>query len=489
MNKSRNKALSRIWPDWKEIGIAIIIALVMGKILLSVSIPITTSLCAGALIGIITYIRFEYGLYFILLVSATGGFIGFDLPGAPPIYLVELLLGMLLFLWFIMIMLSPDMKSVSSPLKSPLFLLIIWSLIAATYSFFSKDLPFQQSWRLQFMGIFLLVCTIGAFFMFTSILTNLKTIKYTVFFILLSSIPPILIQYMLYLKTGTLRISYTDRVESFWGGNFFGAYYILCLILSLSLLRLVGNVKKFLISVYNIFLVGGILITFARTSLVIMFISVLFFYYLRSKKIFILLIISLLLIVLFFPPLLSVLRHEYRFEQFSTGLGHWDRITLFTDAMKIVKKYPVFGIGFLPYGFFSDFWLSKMGSTPHFYGFWGSAHNDYMQIAVDLGLVGLIIYIYFLFLCWRETFFLYKSSNDIFTRTIATAFLAILCNYTLQSLASEAIFGCLDNGGLQNLSVRIYFWVLLAVIFGLKHIEKEKRKEVHESPKDSYYNS
>ena len=456
--------------------ISIFIAICFGIMLSIFSLTMNLLFYAAIILVFLTLIKFEHGIYIALLLSITGGFFGFDLPVIPPIFFVEIILAILLFVWFVSVMSGNNRKFISSPVNSPLFLFMGWSLISIFWAHYTKIVLIPHIWKVQFIGFVLLIFTFASYFIVVNHIENKKTAKRIVIFIILSSLVPLIIQYwdFFYRQKDLIKIGYNTRTKSFFGGNLFSAHYMLCLILSLSIVPLYKGVKKFLLIANVFFVAVGILITFARTSLVATLISLLFFCFLKNKKTLIILIVCLLLIFVIYPTLSSIIVDEYKLDQFTSGQGHWIRTTLARDAFEIIRKYPIFGIGFLPYGLCSSYWFSRFGSNYSFYGYLGSAHNDYLQVAVNLGIVGISLYFYFLIACWKETLSFYKKTRDKFSKAIAMAFLVIIVGFSVESLASESIFGCLDNAGFQLLSVRIYFWILLAVVVRLKNLEKKQ---------------
>lgn len=62
-----------------------------------------------------------------------------------------------------------------------------------------------------------------------------------------------------------------------------------------------------------------------------------------------------------------------------------DRITPALDAMAIVRDHPWLGTGG------GTFYLSYMAYQPNWEGFYNHAHNDYLEIAADTGLIGLAL--------------------------------------------------------------------------------------------------
>lgn len=77
-----------------------------------------------------------------------------------------------------------------------------------------------------------------------------------------------------------------------------------------------------------------------------------------------------------------------RFSQvdFSAGLSKQDRVQLWTESLPLVRTYPVFGTGLGAYGsVFPKYKVTSPMVRDEF------AHNDYLQLLIELGSLGFLI--------------------------------------------------------------------------------------------------
>ena len=126
------------------------------------------------------------------------------------------------------------------------------------------------------------------------------------------------------------------------------------------------------------------------------------------KKIFKVLIVAFILIfaVMNFEPLYNVLgaRIEKMFLALSGESGGdmstKDRMLFAQVAFDIFKAHPILGLGLDNYRFHN------------YMGYY--AHNNYLEIAADLGIIGLISYYWFLFKILINSLKKYRYSNYIF---------------------------------------------------------------------------
>ena len=160
----------------------------------------------------------------------------------------------------------------------------------------------------------------------------------------------------------------------------------------------------------------------------------------------------------FFPLLgtgLLLGREEEQFSQLSGRLGLW------TVCIDFVKARPFVGYGF------QGFWTEdrvrvisdRLGWSPH------SSHSTYMENALNLGLIGLGVFLMMVIFAWYRARAAYLNRRDVgmgFALTLLTLWLAV---------------GTLDRpvGGLD-----IFTYLFFAVLFGIAR-ESSVRKNFQEA--------
>ena len=101
-------------------------------------------------------------------------------------------------------------------------------------------------------------------------------------------------------------------------------------------------------------------------------------------------------------------------EDFSTG-----RIHFWSTSLEIIRDNPILGTG-----------LESFGVAFTKYDTWNGhfrveqAHNDYIQTLTDSGIIGFICIAIFIFLLFRKSLRLIKSTSNIFRRHVAIGALA-----------------------------------------------------------------
>lgn len=178
---------------------------------------------------------------------------------------------------------------------------------------------------------------------------------------------------------------YFRTVSTFLDPNFAGAFFVLTILMILSL----RIPRLFFILVYL-----ALLTTFSRSAYLMFLISGLTLSILKkSKNLFMTVLILFLILLLGFQiytSLVSQPRNINRAESASFRLNTWQQ------GLTLLQKSPVFGIGYNAYRYgLKEYQLG----TEQFINSHGASSNDssLLQVAATTGIVGLISFIIFLF--------------------------------------------------------------------------------------------
>lgn len=138
--------------------------------------------------------------------------------------------------------------------------------------------------------------------------------------------------------------------------------------------------------------------------------------------------------------------------RFQTGEKGQYRMLMIDLAFPIILSHPIFGVGLFNYQYhsFSDF------------EFWHPVHNTILRIAAEMGIPGLIFFIWFIVLIVKEA----KSAlklKDFYLRKVA---IGILGGYTAFLIAVQ--FG----PEYQHYRQKTLFWILAGIAVSLKRIAK-----------------
>ena len=134
------------------------------------------------------------------------------------------------------------------------------------------------------------------------------------------------------------------------------------------------------------------------------------------------------------------------------------RLIFSKDALKLVNYRLLFGLG-------GEGWNTAYRSVQSYPYFSSQVHNHYLQLFVELGLVGLILFLGFILSLIYKYFRFVIKEEDISKRTLADS-LAIAC---LTILAHAAIDFDLSYVGLS-----VILFALLGILDSLVRIPKDK---------------
>ncbi len=92
------------------------------------------------------------------------------------------------------------------------------------------------------------------------------------------------------------------------------------------------------------------------------------------------------------------------------------RIAKWRNSFEIVKKYPLHGIGLGSFDAVYPLYHNKVFEDEGYEGgfFYGGLHNDIYQYLVELGFIGLLIFLFLLFLVFRMLFEIFKAELTLF---------------------------------------------------------------------------
>ena len=131
-----------------------------------------------------------------------------------------------------------------------------------------------------------------------------------------------------------------------------------------------------------------------------------------------------------------------------------ERLKVWSGAIEMVKEHPIFGIGY--YMFESKIRHYWPGSKAH------DAHNNYLLIASEMGIPGILSFLWLLWSIFWVAWRYYRKTADPFGKSLALAFLG-----GIFSLLISNIYGSRFN----YLEVSAYFWILTGLIVRLKMLE------------------
>jgi len=169
---------------------------------------------------------------------------------------------------------------------------------------------------------------------------------------------------------------------------------------------------------------------------------------------------GLLLVVLLFSPLWAPDYVKERVMSSQVEVEGSDEVALDTAAeariqtwqsiLQVVSEHPIEGVGFTGLGYV----LPDMGTLLGLEEVKDSAHNTYLRMLAEMGILGIILFIALLVKCWMLAEATVRGARNAFDRALGVG----LCGATV-SLAVSCAFG--DR--FFNVIIASSFWVLCAL--------------------------
>ncbi len=135
------------------------------------------------------------------------------------------------------------------------------------------------------------------------------------------------------------------------------------------------------------------------------------------------------------------------------------RIGIWSITLDIIRDYPIAGVGFghLP---FKQIFETYIRTMPTYH-----AHNTYLETAAEMGIPGLIAFLFFLFILYKYGINRLVKSDDRYIRILSAG-------------ALSGLGGVLVHGGVENVlylpRIIFTFWIIVGLILTLERIESTR---------------
>jgi O-antigen ligase len=155
----------------------------------------------------------------------------------------------------------------------------------------------------------------------------------------------------------------------------------------------------------------------------------------------------------------------------SEAEGDYQRFALWRIAWKYATTFPL-GVGVGNYRSYNSYYYGvKWGATSH-----GSAHGTYAQLLTEMGIPGLVLFVWILVGGFRWMFNSYRRLDPGFSRTFVLAAMGQLIGISVASLLGDYIIPSYHNGGPTNFCATVYSWLIWGVAAAHIRISKTSDK-------------
>ncbi|MGE0359979.1 MAG: O-antigen ligase family protein [Vicinamibacterales bacterium] len=150
-------------------------------------------------------------------------------------------------------------------------------------------------------------------------------------------------------------------------------------------------------------------------------------------------------------------------SQMSFG-GNSGRGALAAAAVSIWQQAPILGVG--P----GNSYVYMLQRSPI-----GTPHNQYLNLLVEFGILGLLSWLVFLVVAWRTGLRIYREATVPAHRTFALGWLGMFAGMVAGGITGDFMIHSIRNGGLELFSGYYLQWVLLGGLVAIPGIERRLR--------------
>ena len=335
-------------------------------------------------------------LFFLFLISFPVAEIGkLQLKNGIGISINDIFLFLLIFSWiFFKLRFKKERKYF---LKKPILIFVSVSAVSLILNFYNLTL---ETFLISFLYLVRFIAYVSLYFITKEFDSNTKN-KISILLLFSGFITVLIgyVQYFYYPNLGNLIYLGWDEhlyrmFSSFLDPNFAGIFFVIYFIYTLVFVKnylIRRNIYKLiLVTLLSFFTLIAIYLTYSRSALIMLFISIITFLILNKKSKLIFIVVLILSLMIFISP--------KSFKTEGTNLlrtvSSESRITSMKYGLYIFEKNPIFGVGFNAYRYAQNKYLGLNNI------YWRTTHagagtdNSFIFVLATTGVVGFIAYLY-----------------------------------------------------------------------------------------------
>jgi putative inorganic carbon (hco3(-)) transporter len=207
--------------------------------------------------------------------------------------------------------------------------------------------------------------------------------------------------------------------------------------------------------------VCGIVLTYSRPTLLALYIALFFMAVVRKDKIMIWVLVAGILLAPFIAP--ASIKNWAKQVNYNPMrfMCNDDRIAVYQHSLQMIKDRPVLGRG--ANTFMKNF--KNYNNPPHYRDVavidYIYAHNIYLHMAGELGLLGLGIFIWFVVVFFKSAKKIYSRLKDDFLKVVLMSLSACLLAFLVNGLTESSLYYA---------RVAMVFWYLAGLTLAMGKI-------------------
>ena len=210
----------------------------------------------------------------------------------------------------------------------------------------------------------------------------------------------------------------------------------------------------------------GIYITFSRGSGLGLFFSVLFLALMRRHKVMLIILAAALLIFPFAMP--KNIKNWAKISNYNplVFLLNQDRISMYMNTVNMISQHPFIGVGVNTYS--KNYGKYKTKEAEAYAHTLDSAYaqSNFFQMAGEMGLIGLGLFFWLLWLLFKELLGYYRKLPDAYLKIIALSLIACFIAFLVNGLTESSLYYS---------RVATMFWFFVGIALSLRRINDVKK--------------
>jgi O-antigen ligase len=216
--------------------------------------------------------------------------------------------------------------------------------------------------------------------------------------------------------------------STFLDPNFAGSFLTLFLIFLLGvILHLKKNkeaVKTRFLGVVSVLTVVAVFLTYSRSAILMLVISVAAYLVLINKKNLLLLFVGLVIgIIIILSPTFG--KENTNLLRTTSSMA---RLDSYREAFEITINNPLFGIGFNTYRYLGNSSSDSSKEQEYFDHAGAGSDSSLLFVSATTGLVGLTAYLYMWYSIMKRAFYLYKKRGSIYALIVICSGIGLFVN-------------------------------------------------------------
>lgn len=264
-----------------------------------------------------------------------------------------------------------------------------------------------------------------------------------------------------------LNIGLVRAISSFKDSNTYGIYLsaIAPLVFAFALYYTKGIIRA-LFWLASLLGIAAICLTYSRPTLLALYIVLWILSLVKKDKVLVGILVAFTVISPFLLP--KTVKEWAREVDYNPArfMCNDDRIAVYKNSLNMIKAHPVIGVGagvFMksykgykdPVEYRNVVTLDEM-----------KAHNNFLHMAGEIGLLGLAIFLWLLYRLFKESLNIYRKLKDHFIKLFSLSLIVCLISFLVNGLTESSLYYS---------RVSLIFWYLAGLSLALKKFSHADR--------------